>query len=47
MKNMSILKKPLLNTECDLEDIASNPSGKTFTEDQKKEIKQVIENVKK
>ena len=39
-------KKPLLNTECDLEDIAIDPSGKLFTEDQKKEIKQVLENVK-
>ena len=40
-------KKPLLFTECHLEDISIDPSGKLFSENERMEIKEVIDSVKK
>ena len=40
-------KKPVLHTECHLEEISIDPSDKLFTESQKKEIENVMKKVRK
>ena len=40
-------KKPVMNTECDLKDVSIDPSGKLFSDTQKKDIEHVLKKVSK